>query len=598
MATALEADARSIYDVETSDVLNTIEFCQPCNEQDNENPAVYWCTNCLELLCDNCHRYHKVLKATRNHKLICIDDYHMIGTSIAECESRCQTHPARLVLFVCVTHNIPCCTSCKVEKHGTGCDVQFKEDILKIVNTRGDMNTTIEAMKKIIENMRSDLLNDHWNASDLEKQKSHYYDEMKNARQRVERFLDEFEKDARGKFESAFCVTHGAIRDNKRKIEHRLNVLQTRAETAERIKESVFSDLQMYLINNKFCQDNSKDKLLIESLCEETRQFCIAATPVYDLNKETKQIILSNGFEEKVLDHSRKCEKETEVDAIEISSSTVEAEEYFVIQDNSSNDKDTTESILPVVYKLNEHFLIERRNVDIFIRCARFLQNNKIVMTENSGSRLLVYRTTGFKIGQVKFEEGPNEIAVIKENRVAVSTEKKIIFVDLDNMHIEKQKFLSDTITGLSFANDKLFACLHHSGIHILDLSGNISRTIPFIKGSLYICSTIDDMIYSVATTKFKTLQCYDVNKREKDEYSLTCSSDANGISCDKNGNIFIAGSDSEIFRFNPTSKTFLSILTEADGINNPLNVDCSDSGSKILVIDKRNELKIFKIEN
>ncbi|CAG2226929.1 unnamed protein product [Mytilus edulis] len=280
MEISSEADVGSAKEAETFDVLNAVEFCLPCKEQDNEKQAEFWCTNCPELLCENCYGHHKVLKATRDHKMLSIIDYHMIGKSIAESESYCQVHPAKGIKFYCVTHNTPCCYICKEETHGIKCNVQLKDDILKITDIRGDLNAMIETMTKMVETMRTEILTDRWNVLDLEKQKTVFYDEMKNGRQLVENFLDKFENDEKEKFEIAFSAANETLCDNKRKIKHKL---------------------------------------------------------------KTKQITIRDGFEAEsvaTVGQSHVGKKQPEFDDIEFSSSTVEAEEGNIVDENVQPERD------------------------------------------------------------------------------------------------------------------------------------------------------------------------------------------------------------------------------------------------------------------
>lgn len=608
MEISSEEDVGSTKEVETSDVFNAVEYCLPCKEQDNEKLAVYWCTNCPELLCENCYGHHKVLKATRDHKMLSIVDYHIIGKSIAESESYCQMHPTKGIKFFCVTHNTPCCNICKEETHGIKCNVQLKDDILKITDVRGDMNAMIEAMTKMVENMRTELLKDRWNVSDLEKQKTVFYDEMKKGRQLVESFLDKFENDVKEKFELAFSAAKETLCDNKRKIKHKLNVVQKRTETAEKIKEAEFSEFKMFLIKTRFHTDYLDDQMQIENLLKGIKDGLFVAQPIYDLNHQAKQITLNKGFEVEVVGQSPIGKKQPEFDDIEFSSSTVEAEEGIIDEDvhperNIQLDgvKHTSDNILTVksdIYNLKEHFFIERRNKDIFVNCIRFLSSDKIVLTEDSDSRILVYKTNGYKIGEVDFEEDPNEIAVIDETQVAVSVKRKVIFVDTVELETKIEKNLRNYISGLSYANHKIFACLQHKGVLIMGLSGKVLRTIPFIKGRVYICTTIDEMIYSVKYGNSNMFQCYDVNRNKKGVYAFNRTFNVNGITCDVDGNIYLAISGTEIIKVDTATRAISTLLTTKDGLNDPYNIDCCDNGNRLLTIDSGREVKIFQKMN
>lgn len=531
----------------------------------------------------------------------------MIGKSIAESESYCQVHPAKGIKFYCVTHNTPCCNICKEETHGIKCNVQLKDDILKITDVRGDMNAMIEAMSKMVENIRTEILKDRWNVSDFEKQKTVFYDEMKNGRQLVENFLDKFENDEKEKFELAFSVAKEILCDNKRKIKHKLNVVQKRTETTEKIKESEFSDFKMFLIKTRFHTNFLDDQMQIESLLKGMKYSLFVARPIYDLNHQTKQITIRDGFEAEsvaTVGQSHVSKKQPEFDDIEFSSSTVEAEEG-IVDENVQPEKDipldgvkvASDNKLPVksnIYQLKEHFFIERRNKDISVKCIRFLSSDKIVLTEDSDPRILVYKTNGYKLGEVDFEEDPDEVAVIDGTQVAVSVKKKVIFVDTVKLETKIEKNLRDFISGLSYANQKIFACLQHRGVLIMRPSGKVLRTIPFIKGSLYICTTINEMIYSVKSGISNSFQRYDINRNKKEVYSFNRTFDVNGITCDLDGNIYLAISETEIIKVDTTTRAISTLLTSKEGLKDPYNIDCCENGNRLLTIDSGREVKIF----
>ena len=41
-----------------------------CSSCDDQSPALFRCTDCVEELCDECYNAHKIVKLTRYHNLI------------------------------------------------------------------------------------------------------------------------------------------------------------------------------------------------------------------------------------------------------------------------------------------------------------------------------------------------------------------------------------------------------------------------------------------------------------------------------------------------------------------------------------------------
>jgi hypothetical protein len=52
--------------------------------------ADQWCPECEEGLCFECDNHHKVSKATRNHSVITIENYHKLPSCISEIGNHCE----------------------------------------------------------------------------------------------------------------------------------------------------------------------------------------------------------------------------------------------------------------------------------------------------------------------------------------------------------------------------------------------------------------------------------------------------------------------------------------------------------------------------
>ena len=66
-----------------------------------------------EGLCSDCEHHHKVSKASRNHGVISIENYHKLPSSISEIGNHCEYHDMKYTHF-CQHHDKPCCPDCTV----------------------------------------------------------------------------------------------------------------------------------------------------------------------------------------------------------------------------------------------------------------------------------------------------------------------------------------------------------------------------------------------------------------------------------------------------------------------------------------------------
>lgn len=69
MAEATEQLTNSSESEDTLNLADNTFLCDPCKYDGDSKPAVGFCVDCDDFLCDTCYKYHCTPKQTRNHKL-------------------------------------------------------------------------------------------------------------------------------------------------------------------------------------------------------------------------------------------------------------------------------------------------------------------------------------------------------------------------------------------------------------------------------------------------------------------------------------------------------------------------------------------------
>ena len=64
-------------------------LCGICEAQYITNCAHQWCPECDKGLCYDCENHDQVSKASRNHGVISIENYHKLPSSISEIGNHC-----------------------------------------------------------------------------------------------------------------------------------------------------------------------------------------------------------------------------------------------------------------------------------------------------------------------------------------------------------------------------------------------------------------------------------------------------------------------------------------------------------------------------
>jgi hypothetical protein len=82
-------------------------ICGICEAQYITKHADQWCPECNEGLCSECeNNFNNISKATREHGVISIENYHKLPSFISEIANHCEYHDMKYTHFVStMTHN-------------------------------------------------------------------------------------------------------------------------------------------------------------------------------------------------------------------------------------------------------------------------------------------------------------------------------------------------------------------------------------------------------------------------------------------------------------------------------------------------------------
>ncbi|KAJ8309636.1 hypothetical protein KUTeg_012815 [Tegillarca granosa] len=165
-----------------------VKLCDPCKAIDDV-PAVSWCVDCNEAMCQNCTSVHKRQKMSRDHVLKNIDEMQTIPvvTSLQMCEN----HKGKSVEAFCSDHNQPCCATC-VAIHHRKCDhVTTLEEAARGILKSKVLSELLQRLKDTSTINQALIKDKRENIKALEDQKDRIEKELQNARQRV---IENFDK--------------------------------------------------------------------------------------------------------------------------------------------------------------------------------------------------------------------------------------------------------------------------------------------------------------------------------------------------------------------------------------------------------------------
>ena len=89
-----------------------------CEQCDDGNPAISYCTDCLAYLCDFCQQAHKRLKIYRAHNVTPVDQLSPEKVaSLKTSDLKCDTHPNESLNIYCKSCCLLVCCQCLIAHH-------------------------------------------------------------------------------------------------------------------------------------------------------------------------------------------------------------------------------------------------------------------------------------------------------------------------------------------------------------------------------------------------------------------------------------------------------------------------------------------------
>ena len=209
-------------------------ICQNC---DDEEKAVSSCSECAIFLCEFCEKYHKKTKATKEHKIISLDEMRR-GTSevtavLQEKVEMCPTHPTKPLELYCKCEEVLICRDCIIKKHK-----DHDYDVISDV---------VEGEKKVLRETLPGI--------------QQLVDEVENAVTRVQgrrKDVKDKEQESLCNLENAFNTLHAALDNRKQQLREKVTKDSKEKDKGLQVQED---ELCFLLSQLKSCHSFIDDKV-------------------------------------------------------------------------------------------------------------------------------------------------------------------------------------------------------------------------------------------------------------------------------------------------------------------------------------------------
>ncbi|VDH91014.1 Hypothetical predicted protein [Mytilus galloprovincialis] len=538
--------------------------CGLCQDGDVKTEADIWCNNCDEGLCSTCSTYHKRSRGTRNHKTIDIKSY---KPSIPVIKTECDKHGQKLTLY-CPSHLMPCCDKCISSSHSKCSGIKSLASVVEI--TKIDEPTqSIERQIVFIKHFLEKLIKDKSiNIRKGEQKNKSIQNLILNIRKKINKHLINLEK--------KFCSEADAILNlEKSKATDLMTEIKGKQEKIEEMQNHLHtvisnsSKLQSFLGVHQIEQQVHQCQRYVDNLENDKR--------IKDFDIKMKQ----NDEIEKILRQLESLKTLGEVMVvktnIDLNRDTSVRRKAQVESKEQSNINNMTMNIETKI-DLN----IEKQISDMIC-----LMDGRVIVVEWSG-KVNLLNQNGKLEKQVPISGDAVSVTQITQNTIAITYpyQKAIKIFNMDNETVTKVITLDKACYGLEFSNNSLIVGLNSEEICMLDLEGNILKSIQVQSKSLlcYLVYCNNRVIYSDLVGD--TVYCVDESGKQIWDYQQDLKG-PEGLCTDTYGNIIVADlNSSRIIVISNDGQISKVIISEEEGLEDPICICLKPNESSGYICD------------
>ncbi|XP_071120853.1 uncharacterized protein [Mytilus edulis] len=554
-------------------------LCGVCYNHHIIKPSEVWCSECNNGLCRECKKNHSVSKDTLHHTV----KYKKLPAEVLQIAQDCKIHNERYELF-CSEHDCPCCKICV---NHNDCESLFDiNEYTKNVKTSDAFHEIEQTLQEVVDNIKRIIANREYNLESLKNKENEIKDEIKQIKTKINNHLD--------KLQGHLILNLIEIEQlESSKIQKLLTTLKKQEEEITEYQENFTvikqhaSELQIFLAMKNLEKDIAGKEQFIESIIKSDSMNHV------NISCEVNQLPL-----QQITASVQRCVE------MKVSSYT------SALSIPKQKDKQAQISLAHVTNKidcmnltLQNHFTTGLINV----RGCSLLPDGRMVFSCFTKNKLSVFKSVGQLDFEIKNIADTFDLVYIGNDCVAVSSGQSfpINVINIKKNRREKTikvSTFSDGVKdndGVAYIDGNLIYCSREEGL----------RMISCFDGSVSTIGSNNALSYASYVAAFKSRFFYTIHRDD----SVTCCdyqgkilwtfSDTNvlktplGISADNNGNVFVAGANSDnVIVISGDGKRYRELLSHEDGLIKPQVLHYDTSTDKLLVVNEKNDAFLYGV--
>ena len=548
-------------------------LCGICEAQHMTKYADQWCPECDEGLCFECENHHKVSKATRNHGVITIENYHKLPSCISEIGNHCEYHDMKYTHF-CQHHDKPCCPDCISTNHKDCVGLLSIREVIKTSKTSTLIDNIEQSLTDIKYNIDKITKNRQQNLSEIRQQRQIFHEQIKQMRVTINSHLDTLEQNILQNLDD----TEDKI---KSKLDNLLKQLSKNSKTVEGLQSDIravkeyASDLQTFLGSKAIEEEVKMEEENLMALSEDG---CLHQLILrYNINTKIQDILST-------ITTFGSVSIETSPPSVVIK--TMKAKQAQII---SVIQHPSVKSINDIKLTLHTTINIPKVKGNNAITGCIVSPNGKIIFVNYyPNPRLVILNEDGTLDKELTCLLGnPFDVTCLDDTTVAVSTYNGIEIININSTKTERRIKSSKLCYGITHHNGVLLWCEYQRGIQMMKLSDD--RVTTLVKQSnlsynSYI-TACGDKIYQT-NRAISTVTCCTIKGEKlwefKDESVLK---DPRGVTVDNNSNVYVTSySSNKVVVLEPDGRQGRQLISSEDGLNSPTGLYFDKSKNCLLV--------------
>ncbi|XP_021346755.1 tripartite motif-containing protein 3-like [Mizuhopecten yessoensis] len=550
-------------------------YCTPCQTKGNpSNPAKFWCRKNESGFCETCKvDYHDIVHIGCD--ILDITRHDSNRPKQHPAVPHCDQHDENMVWY-CEDHKLLGCNICVLEDHRRCEAVTTATKYIQKLKAGSQLADMQAALQKGAEVMNYLVKDFDEQLQVMVKNQEIALQSITDLRQRIDKRLNELQKNCTDKLITLFKDEKGKLDDSLRQCERLKNSMLSTLKSSIKAIEGNENTETIVLYQRGQAEVESCKALVIEmnesftsvNVKHQTELVTFGDDAMGNIviEKPPRRFPESHGYLTSPMSGRR----------------VREVQQFGVKTTSDCNDCDAVGVV--------------------------FLPCNQIVVSDGNNEKLKLFTDKGQYLDELTIHGSPNDMCFVNANTVAVAVSSPggvhVVKVDNSKMSLSSEICLPDDkgCQGITHINGRFVVCTDTDRAELYSVTPDGTAELLYqYNGKCYFLShdpTNEDILVSchISTRGEAMLSRLSADKRRKNVMQRGVVSSAAGVIVDREGNIYVCGFGSgNVVQLSGDGTHVRELLTSSDGVKCPFAIAvCGDMF--VLTAYQTNYVRLFQL--